>query len=220
MADVDHNKVLAEAARQTLRPLGLRRKGRSRTWLDDHDWWLLVVEFQPSSWSRGSYLNVGPMWLWFPAGPHLHFDVFGRVEPFIGAEDEEQWSAAAARLAQAAAAETQKLRETITDPAAAALFIEAAGARGHASHPDLNGGIAHGLAGQWGEAETLLHAFIARAAGFPDPGPLLSWGQRLLECVRHPEFAETIRRCVEKRRGELSLDRRVVSFGGQSERSA
>jgi hypothetical protein len=33
-------------------------------WLDDHTWWLVVVEFQPSSWSQGSYLNVGAMWLW------------------------------------------------------------------------------------------------------------------------------------------------------------
>ena len=27
-----------------------------------------VVEFQPSSWTRGSYLNVGAMWLWRDTG--------------------------------------------------------------------------------------------------------------------------------------------------------
>jgi hypothetical protein len=41
-----------------LTPLGLTQRGRSRLWLDDHGWWLIVVEFQPSAWSRGSHLNV------------------------------------------------------------------------------------------------------------------------------------------------------------------
>ena len=27
-----------------LGPLGLRQKGRSRVWLDDHGWWLIAVE--------------------------------------------------------------------------------------------------------------------------------------------------------------------------------
>ena len=49
MANVDHNKVLADAARQTLRPLGLRRKGRSTIWLDDHYWW---QSSRPERWDR------------------------------------------------------------------------------------------------------------------------------------------------------------------------
>jgi hypothetical protein len=30
------------------------QKGRSRIWLDDHGWWIAVVEFQPSDWARRS----------------------------------------------------------------------------------------------------------------------------------------------------------------------
>jgi hypothetical protein len=62
----DVSKVIAEVAKQVLAPLGVKRKGRSRTWLDDHGWWLGIVEFQPSSWGAGSYLNVGPEFLWQP----------------------------------------------------------------------------------------------------------------------------------------------------------
>jgi hypothetical protein len=62
----DVNTVIAEVAKQVLAPLGVKRKGRSRTWLDDHGWWLGIVEFQPSSWGAGSYLNVGPEFLWQP----------------------------------------------------------------------------------------------------------------------------------------------------------
>lgn len=62
LADFDHNKILNAAAREVLRPLGFRQRGRSRMWFEDRGWWLVLVEFQPSQWSRGSYLNVGPMW--------------------------------------------------------------------------------------------------------------------------------------------------------------
>src|SRR5438270_7990683 len=41
------------------------RVGRSRVWIRDAGWWLLAVEFQPSSWRAGqAYLNVGEQHLW------------------------------------------------------------------------------------------------------------------------------------------------------------
>src|SRR5438132_1366297 len=72
----DHNKIIAAAARESLTPLGMVRKGRSRIWLADRGWWLGIVEFQCSSWSRGTYLNVSLMWLWQPID---HFAI--EVEP-------------------------------------------------------------------------------------------------------------------------------------------
>ena len=45
--ELPHSKLITSAARDVLRPLGLRRRGRSRVWLDDRGWWLGVVEFQP-----------------------------------------------------------------------------------------------------------------------------------------------------------------------------
>ncbi len=72
----DHNAVLRTAARAALLPLGLIQRGRSRVWLDDRGWFLIVVEFQPSSWSKGSYLNVAAMWLWRDKD-YLSFDYGG-----------------------------------------------------------------------------------------------------------------------------------------------
>lgn len=60
---MDHNKIIQAVAKKALSPLGLRRDGKSRVWYDDHGWWAIVVEFQPSSWGRGSYLNVGLSWM-------------------------------------------------------------------------------------------------------------------------------------------------------------
>ena len=42
------------------------RKGQSRLWLDDNGWWMAIAEFQPSQWSKGTYLNVAVSWQWYP----------------------------------------------------------------------------------------------------------------------------------------------------------
>nr|WP_326184943.1 hypothetical protein [uncultured Oscillibacter sp.] len=62
MRQVD--KIIRQAAREALAPMGLFQKGSSRIWLDDNGWFLTVVEFQPSAWSQGAYLNVGASFLW------------------------------------------------------------------------------------------------------------------------------------------------------------
>ncbi|MER7309920.1 hypothetical protein [Streptomyces griseoluteus] len=40
-------RIISSAARESLKPLGLARRGRSPLWIDDHEWWLGVVEFTP-----------------------------------------------------------------------------------------------------------------------------------------------------------------------------
>lgn len=99
-----HSKLITQAACETLRPLGIVQKGRSRTWLDDQGWWIGVVEFQPSSWRRGSYLNVGINWLW-NAKDFLSFDFGSRVDDagFVSYESDEQFALFARPLARAAA---------------------------------------------------------------------------------------------------------------------
>lgn len=104
-----HSKLLTAAARTALSPLGLIQKGRSRIWLDDHQWWLCVVEFQPSSWARGSYLNVGCMWLWC-VQDYISFDLGYRVEPFVEFRDEEQFETLAGNLINGAVQEVKRYR--------------------------------------------------------------------------------------------------------------
>lgn len=94
-------------AKATLLPEGVRQKGRSRTWLDDHGYWLVVIEFQPSSWSRGSYLNVGCMWLFNPQD-YIAFHEGYREKSFIQYRTDEQFLEAASGLAVAA---LDKIRE-------------------------------------------------------------------------------------------------------------
>ena len=91
---MDHNKLIASAAKDALTPLGLKRQGKSRIWYDDHGWWSIVVEFQPSSWSRGTFLNVGVCWHLYEQA-HWSFNVGHRELEFSAAQDESQFSDAA-----------------------------------------------------------------------------------------------------------------------------
>ena len=102
-----HSKILASAGKFYLAPLGLKRRSKSRVWIKDNFWWLAIVEFQPSGWSKGSYLNVAAMWLWHPR-EHLVFDEYERVGSFAAFTDAESFSLAADALGKLAALETSK----------------------------------------------------------------------------------------------------------------
>jgi hypothetical protein len=101
-----HSNLIASAAKARLSPLGFVRKGRSRLWLKDNVWWLSAVEFQPSAWSKGTYLNVAATWLWHEK-EYLAFDECQRVEGFAEYTDPETFAVAADKYALRAAAEAQ-----------------------------------------------------------------------------------------------------------------
>ncbi|WP_428385004.1 hypothetical protein [Nevskia ramosa] len=106
----DHNAVINAEARRVLKPLGLTRKGTSRVWIDDHGWWAIQVEFQPSAWSKGSYLNVGVNWFLYE-GSVGAFNVGSRVDaPFIEAAGNESFEKDAHNLALRAKDEVAQLR--------------------------------------------------------------------------------------------------------------
>lgn len=119
-----HEAIIRAAAKTHLTPLGFRQKGRSRTWLRDHGWWLAVVEFQPSSWSKGSYLNVACMWLWHPQD-HLSFHVCERLGRHAEFLDEASFGAAADGLARLAAEGTLKNAQQFRDVHSARSYLEA-----------------------------------------------------------------------------------------------
>jgi hypothetical protein len=151
MAQPPHTQLLTAAARRILRPLGLQQRGRSRLWLDDRGWWVVVVEFQPSSWSKGSYLNVGAMWLWFEKD-YFSFDCNSdyRVEKFAPYEDEAQFAPLAENLALRAAEEVARLRLLFPSVQAAARKLAAKSPKGF--WDSFHAGVACGLAGEKAQA--------------------------------------------------------------------
>lgn len=59
-----HSKIIKQVCKEILIPLGVFQKGSSRLYLDDNDYFFTVVEFQPSNWNCGTYLNIGLTFLW------------------------------------------------------------------------------------------------------------------------------------------------------------
>lgn len=159
-----HDKIIANAAKSALGPLNFRRKGRSRIWLADHGWWLVVVEFQPSAWSKGSYLNVAAHWLWSELGS-ISFDFGGRVQEHVEYQSDAQFTSAASSLADKAAREAQRLTQMFTSMEATAnILVDAErtsrryGAGGWIAY---NAGVAAALVGSSDSASEMFHRVIS-----------------------------------------------------------
>jgi hypothetical protein len=159
-------RLITAAARDVLRPLGLVQKGRSRTWLGDQAWWLLVVSFDPSGFEKGSYLDVSATWLWNERD-YISFDVGGRTRWIradgsevggISYDSDEQFAREARRMVEAASAQVELYRS---------LFVTLQDcAHYYATHPDVtieqypDAGIAHGLVGKRTDAVRWFDAYL------------------------------------------------------------
>jgi hypothetical protein len=151
--------LLAAAARDILEPLGMRRKGRTRTWLDDRGWWAGVVDFQASQWEDRSYLNVGVHWLWDVGGGQVHINVGGQFGGRVGRElpppDEREDPTDVAEFVRAAADHALPYRERFSTVTDAAAHLRDAVAPAHWR----DAGIALGLVGDREAASSMFDRF-------------------------------------------------------------
>jgi hypothetical protein len=71
------DQMVVAAAQAALRPLGLRRHNRTRVWVEDRGWWLLLVVLDRT---RGgdTQLAVAAKFLWGPM-PELTWDLGGSL---------------------------------------------------------------------------------------------------------------------------------------------
>ncbi len=161
--------------------MGLIQQGRSRVWLDDQGWWLCVVEFQPSSFTKGSYLNVGAMWLW-RASAEIYFAVGYRVgeAPLVEFESEEQFAPAAKNFAEVAARQVSKYRALFPDLLHAARFLETHGGGVSPEQDAFDAGMAWGLLGERAKAESAFKRHDSLISGY-----LKSWESE--DWFRHDE---------------------------------
>ena len=109
-----HNKIVSGITKEELSPLGLKRQGK-RLWYDDHGWFAIVVEFQPSSWDKGSYLNVGISFMFYE-NAHWTFDHGYREQSFVSAKSEDQFTGAFRPIVDAAARSVMRYRELAASP--------------------------------------------------------------------------------------------------------
>jgi hypothetical protein len=179
----DHGGLIAAAARSTLRPLGCKQKGRSRLWFADQRYWLIVVEFQPSGWSKGSYLNVAATWPWYAKG-HWSFDFFHPSHPhkkFFPFVDEQQFAPIAKELAATAAGQINRLRQDFASLEAIADCLVA-----NVGRTDLDvyhAAVASGLVGDTETSRRLFHQLEQQPAAHDWQKELRVTGTSLAECL-------------------------------------
>lgn len=59
-----HSAIIKKLCKEILIPAGIFQKGSSRVYIDDNGYFFTVIEFQPSGFSKGTFLNVGLCFLW------------------------------------------------------------------------------------------------------------------------------------------------------------
>lgn len=146
MAKVEeHGRIIAAAAKAALQPLGLKRKGQSRVWYSDQRFWIIAVEFQPSGWSKGSYLNISIKWLW---NSGAGYDFSDRPVDFIPFESAEQFAPLVEGMAARAAQEVGAWKDHFKTFADICQYL--IGQAKSDGRPIFNAAIATGLAGDEG----------------------------------------------------------------------
>lgn len=164
----EHGRLIAAAAKAALLQLGCAQKGQSRVWYSDQRCWLIAVEFQPSGWPNGVYLNIFVTWLWAVTRGHsVHYRPFDLIS-FV---DVDQFAPQIANMAQTAANEVGKVRQqfkslrNIHD-----YIIEHAHRDGW---PIYDAAVSSGLIGDL----TSARSFFERMAAWATPG--YDWQEQL-----------------------------------------
>jgi hypothetical protein len=187
--DFDHNKLIAQVAKQTLLPAGLKRKGKSRLYCDDNGWWCTIVEFQPSGFSKGSYLNVGVSWLLYER-EGFGFNIGYREDGFSSAENESEFTNAIFEMAMKAKEIAEKTRERFSTFSKAHEYYQSIK---RSSWDYYYAAVIAGMSHQFAAAEENFNSWLA----YPE---LTDWqrvansrSRKLMNLLSSPkEFAEAV----------------------------
>lgn len=210
MGQPAHTQIVTTAAREVLRPLGLRQRGRSRLWYADQGWWSVVVEFQPHGRENGTFLNVAAMWLWHEK-PYESFDYTYpnnscRIGDFARFESEQQFTPLAKELAQKAAEEVIRYRSLFPSIHAVARHLTQKTPK--QIWDTYHAGIACALAGNSLEARGLFEEVATNSIQF-EYGRLLAAIAReySVDAPNTAGFRDRIKEVVLRMRDQLKMEK-------------
>ncbi|HEV2628512.1 MAG TPA: hypothetical protein VGV41_07690 [Pseudolabrys sp.] len=198
----EHGKIIAAAAKAALAPIGCVRKGQSRVWYSDQRYWLIAVEFQPSGWSKGSYLNIFVAWLWKES---YGYAIAYRPAKFVPFENAEQFTPQIAHMAAVAAREVQKQRERFKT--FNRIYQHLLSDSHRDDWPKYNAAVAAGLAGEMLTARRLFNEMAAwQTHGYGWQEKLKVDSAALAELLDEPaQFRAAVLAIIERRRNIMRL---------------
>lgn len=196
----EHSKIINSIARKILKPIGLVQKGNSRTWLDDHGWYTIIVEFQPYSYRQGTFLNVGANFHWRKED-YWSFDIGHRESDFVNFENAEQFTTEFENLAGFALDKILFYRKALSNINAAKDTILNHKFTSEELWGSYHKGIICGLTNDLTE----LHKYFDKLLAFEDRAPFIpevkSEVTRLKVIALDPNsFKEEIRQIIKRTR--------------------
>jgi hypothetical protein len=111
---VDTKTIIKKISKERFGVVGLKQKGQSRMWYFPGDYYLILVEFQPSSWDTGTYLNVGLDFNWYPKD-YFSFEFGHRVSDFKKLANENQFETEVRQLCDLAIKKVTQYKDIFTD---------------------------------------------------------------------------------------------------------
>jgi hypothetical protein len=175
-------RAVDAAARPTLEPLGLVRLDAG-TWLDDHDWWVVVADFETLG-ARGTKLVLYADFLWHlrdrPArSVAARVRERGRLLDQDGPElacpaqlDDDELTASIGRLAERAATEVHAWREAFPTLRSWSAYLDGAAADGGGLWREYDAAVCAALAGEDERARRWFDRVFdhpVRPEMYPDP---------------------------------------------------
>lgn len=157
-----------------------------------------MVEFQPSSWSKGTYLNAAVHWLWGSLPETVTFDRPQRIGQFVPFESPAQFLLAVDQMAKKAVEIDHVHRSMFPSvQATAKVLVNELQPGAYGEWAPFHAGVAAGLAGDFETARRLFGSAQRHAA---------SQAQLLLGFIDDPiAFRTRVRGFIEAERAYYGL---------------
>lgn len=121
----DHNKLLTKIAKSRFKQTDIRQRGQSRRFLQDNFWFTTIIEFQSSGYDKGTYLNIGADFNFYPR-ENFAFSFGYRENAFIKFENETQFEVEVNKLCDLVIKRTSEIKSQLDNYSNAALILKKA----------------------------------------------------------------------------------------------
>ena len=202
---IDHNKLLKKIAKARFKQTDIRQEGQSRTFLQDNFWFTTLIEFQPSGYDKGTFLNIGADFNFYPRD-HFAFSYGYREKEFIKFESESQFENAVNNLCDLTLKRTLEIQSQLETYAKTAIILK------ETFNPtngwqNFNLGIITGLSGDKTNAKILLETVVSEKCDYQWQTDRRNFTIKLIDLLDSDNFDDKIKEQIVLTRKLKKLDK-------------
>jgi len=202
---IDHNKLLTKIAKARFKQTGIKQKGQSRTFLQDNFWFTTLIEFQPSSHDKGTYLNIGADFNFFPRS-HFAFSYGYREKQFENFKDEKQFEDIVNGFCDFALTRASEIKSQLHDYKNAAIILKDSFDKDN-TWQNFDLAIIIALSGDKANAKSILEKVISENCTYDWEIERQNFSIKLIDWIEHNCFDEKIKVQISLTRRLKKLDK-------------